>query len=89
MSSDQRSLDDFGGAGRSKNGLGPGVWAPQNTQQQCRSCGAHVTQQFARVFGDNGDEVHACHNCAMAAALMNGAAADTDYNHRVEEGGHE
>lgn len=31
---------------------------------QCRNCDAHVTARFARVFGDNGDQVYRCPDCA-------------------------
>jgi hypothetical protein len=27
---------------------------------QCRNCGAYVSSRFARVFGDNDDEVYSC-----------------------------
>ncbi|WP_337653296.1 DUF7563 family protein [Halomontanus rarus] len=38
----------------------PGKSAANTT---CRNCGTQVTRQFARVFGDNGDVVHACPDC--------------------------
>ncbi|QKY21780.1 hypothetical protein B4589_016145 (plasmid) [Halolamina sp. CBA1230] len=31
---------------------------------QCRNCDGHVTSRFARVFGDNGDEVYRCPDCS-------------------------
>lgn len=30
----------------------------------CHNCGAFVTSDFSRVFGDNDDVVHVCMNCA-------------------------
>jgi hypothetical protein len=33
------------------------------TQTVCRNCGAHVTDDFARVFGDNQNRVYGCHEC--------------------------
>ncbi|MFP8956754.1 hypothetical protein ACLI4Y_08500 [Natrialbaceae archaeon A-CW3] len=47
----------------------PSHWTPMATQEtttapQCRNCGTQVTRQFARVFGDNRDTVHACPDCA-------------------------
>lgn len=35
----------------------------------CRNCGSHVTDQFARVFGDNEDTVHSCMGCGSNAEL--------------------
>lgn len=29
----------------------------------CNTCGSFVSQQFARIFGDNNDEVHVCLDC--------------------------
>jgi DNA-directed RNA polymerase subunit RPC12/RpoP len=44
-------------------------WAPMTTSRQtaapkCITCGNQVTRQFARVFGDNRDVVHACPDCS-------------------------
>ncbi|MFU1783181.1 hypothetical protein ACM16X_17575 [Haloarcula japonica] len=44
----------------------------------CQSCGAHVDAQYARVFGNDDDEVHACRNCSTQGAIANGAAVDAD-----------
>lgn len=30
---------------------------------ECLGCGGIVSDQFARVYGDNNDEVHRCMNC--------------------------
>lgn len=30
---------------------------------KCRGCGNYVTDGFARVFGDNNDEIYSCINC--------------------------
>lgn len=43
--------------------------------RECRSCGSHVTERFARVFTGNGAEVHACPECENFSALVDGAAA--------------
>jgi len=37
---------------------------PANDCPRCVNCGNQVTRQFARVFGDNRDVVHACPDCA-------------------------
>ncbi|AHG02442.1 hypothetical protein HALLA_21285 (plasmid) [Halostagnicola larsenii XH-48] len=44
-------------------------WTPmtagqQTTAPRCVTCGNQVTRQFARVFGDNRDVVHACPDCS-------------------------
>lgn len=35
----------------------------------CSNCDSHVTEQFARVFGDNQDQVHTCMGCGSNAEL--------------------
>ncbi|WP_449271807.1 DUF7563 family protein [Halovivax asiaticus] len=42
------------------------------TGTRCRKCGTHVTQQFARVFGDNGDVVHGCPDCTTYREMQSG-----------------
>lgn len=42
------------------------------TQSQCRNCGSFVTPQFARVYGNNDDEVHGCLRCQRARDLRAG-----------------
>ena len=44
-------------------------WTPMTSREhtsapRCVNCGTQVTRQFARVFGDNRDVVHACPECA-------------------------
>ena len=44
-------------------------WTPLESERQtsaprCVTCGNQVTRQFARVFGDNRDVVHACPECS-------------------------
>ena len=50
----------------------------------CRNCDAHVTEQFARVLGDNEDDVHGCPECTPQTDIYDGAAAQTDFTPRVE-----
>lgn len=40
----------------------------------CNACGSFVTRDFARVFGDNTDEVFGCTNCLTASEIYEGAA---------------
>lgn len=44
-------------------------WTPmasssQTSAPRCVTCDNQVTRQFARVFGDNRDVVHACPECS-------------------------
>ncbi len=50
-------------------------WKPMESSTagaRCRNCGTHVTQQFARVFGDNGDVVHGCPSCTTYREMQSG-----------------
>lgn len=42
---------------------------------KCEGCGRQVTEQFARVFGDNDGIVHACSKCEKHTNLFSGAGA--------------
>ncbi len=35
----------------------------------CHHCGAHVSDQFARVFADETGRVHACPSCSANAGI--------------------
>lgn len=53
----------------------PTPWTPTDERAagiRCRSCNAHVTPQFARVFGDNGDVVHGCPACTTYREMQSG-----------------
>ena len=41
----------------------------------CNDCGAFVTSRFARVFGDNEDDIYGCRNCLPVTALVEGHAS--------------
>lgn len=41
---------------------------------QCLNCGSYVSSRFARVFGDNEDEVYSCIECSTLRDLQEGAA---------------
>ncbi|RQG87046.1 hypothetical protein EA462_15515 [Natrarchaeobius halalkaliphilus] len=49
-------------------------WASVETSTG-RHCGAHVTNQFARVFGDDRDRAHRCGECDTYCRLSRGSAA--------------
>jgi len=48
------------------------------TSVSCLNCGEPVNAQYARVFGNDDDEVHACRNCSTQGDIANGAAVDAD-----------
>lgn len=50
----------------------------------CQHCGSQVTARFARVYGDNDNEVFACLNCHSGNDLVSGAAAFEDYESEDE-----
>ena len=41
----------------------------------CQHCGAHVTRDFRRVYGDDDDRAHRCHDCDTLVRLREGSAA--------------
>ncbi|WP_423985212.1 DUF7563 family protein [Haladaptatus sp.] len=43
---------------------------------QCRNCSSFVTPQFARVFGNNRNEVYGCFECMTATEVKKGRAND-------------
>lgn len=43
---------------------------------ECQNCGAMVSDDFARVFGDNDDQVHRCPECAKRNGTSERKAAD-------------
>lgn len=48
--------------------------------KECQNCGSRVTLQFARVYGNNDDDVFACMKCVEPgeggrSILRNGGAA--------------
>lgn len=48
----------------------------------CNECGNFVTADFARVFGDNADEVFGCLNCMTASEIYEGKASRRELTHR-------
>lgn len=61
-------------------------WAPDDAPENagvCLGCESHVSAEFARVMGDNQQDVHACPKCANQGELARGAAANPDYEHRT------
>lgn len=48
----------------------------------CSECGAHVTKDFIRVFGADG-EVHGCLECMSGTDVKTGAARSPDATGRT------
>ncbi|WP_149782202.1 hypothetical protein [Natrinema hispanicum] len=51
---------------------------PSVDHSTCEHCGAHVTDRFRRVFGDDEDRAHRCGDCDTYARLSRGSAAGVD-----------
>ncbi|WP_225935465.1 DUF7563 family protein [Halobaculum magnesiiphilum] len=51
---------------------------------ECRYCGGHVSEQFARVFGDEVDRVHRCQACDSMSRLSRGSAAGKHVPSRID-----
>lgn len=45
---------------------------------RCNNCRSYISHQFARVFGDNNNEVYRCPQCANFTSLRNGDGGMTD-----------
>jgi len=48
------------------------------TTTTCQNCGEPVDADYARVFGNDDDQVHACTNCPTHRAIATGAATAAD-----------
>lgn len=53
----------------------PPVLPSDRTMPVCNACGTFVTSRFARVFGDNEDNIHGCRDCLSVTALVDGHAS--------------
>lgn len=42
---------------------------PRSSARTCANCGAHVSQTFGRVYGDDNDRAHRCPACDSIARL--------------------
>ena len=42
---------------------------------ECQHCGAHVSERYARVYGDEDGVVHRCLHCESPQFLMAGSSA--------------
>ena len=48
------------------------------TTPACNVCGSTVSHRFAKIFGDNDDEVYGCLECSTKRVLHSGGAASSD-----------
>lgn len=48
------------------------------TAPNCNVCGSTVSHRFAKIFGDNDDEIYGCLECSTKRVLHSGGAASTD-----------
>ncbi|WP_081443458.1 DUF7563 family protein [Haloterrigena turkmenica] len=53
-------------------------WPSAGSESVCEHCGAYVSDQFCRVYGDNSDRVHRCPECDTYCRLTRGSAAGID-----------
>lgn len=44
-------------------------------RHRCQFCDGHVTKQFARIYGDQDDQLHRCPSCDTNARLSRGSGA--------------
>lgn len=54
-------------------------WNPNaaaETAPRCQNCGTQHTKQFARVFGDNRDVIHACPDCETYREMQTAAVPE-------------
>lgn len=61
-----------------ENGISRDGDATSGTDSRCWNCGSHVTPRFARVMGDNDDQVHACPRCKGFRELSEGAGGNPE-----------
>ncbi|WP_438267129.1 DUF7563 family protein [Haladaptatus salinisoli] len=52
---------------------------------QCQNCDSFVTPQFARVFGNNRNEVYGCFECMTATEVKRGRANHPEEAHRARK----
>ncbi|MCO8254705.1 hypothetical protein NKF26_12935 [Haladaptatus sp. AB618] len=62
----------------SENGIRVRPPDRRSSSRRCLNCGGFVTARFARVFGDNTDEVHGCIACLDRSAVRAGNACATE-----------
>ncbi|MFC7232164.1 hypothetical protein ACFQMM_13655 [Saliphagus sp. GCM10025308] len=58
-------------------GVAVSDWVPESSSN-CDHCGAHVSEQFRRVYGDDQDRAHRCGECDSFRRLSRGTGAGVD-----------
>jgi len=46
-------------------------------RNRCQNCQSYISHRFARVFGNNDDEVYGCINCSTLHSLRDGEGGVT------------
>ena len=41
----------------------------------CNNCDSFKTKQYVRVFGDDDNELHRCHDCSIYGEMLHGVGA--------------
>lgn len=52
--------------------------AETRSAPNCKVCGSSVSHRFAKIFGDNDDQIYGCLECSTKRVLHSGGAASTD-----------
>lgn len=52
---------------------------------KCQECGSHITAQFAKVFGNNNDDVFGCLHCGGVAKSDKRHSQQLDHTNKYEQ----
>lgn len=58
--------------------MSSGTSSDTMADSRCQSCGSFVTKDFAKVFGNNHNEVFGCLECMTATEVKKGGARAED-----------
>ena len=53
----------------------------ERKKECCQQCGTQLTDSFRRVYGDNENVCHRCHECDTKPRVSLGSAAGLDVDH--------
>ena len=86
MASDYDSDDDDIRTDGGVENRAPVQFVDATPNNECLGCGAHVTPQTVRGYGDNDGNLYACNQCSTPRDLRQGAGKDPDYNPERDRG---